>query len=144
MPHPDTHVFLRAISSVWDELPALVGADWPAVERELIGLLQRLTAADGFDAESLLRHEIWTLLRRYPAAANRVSAREDQLRTRSGDPGLDYGLRWVEPAAEAKGVSSVPAPVVTRYTDITCPRRVWVIYGRIAVTVGLTVDPSQY
>ncbi|MCB0241665.1 MAG: hypothetical protein KDH08_24240, partial [Anaerolineae bacterium] len=64
MPHPDTHVFLRAISSVWDELPALVGADWPAVERELIGLLQRLTAADGFDAESLLRHEIWTLLRR--------------------------------------------------------------------------------
>ncbi|MCB9154333.1 MAG: CHAT domain-containing protein, partial [Caldilineae bacterium] len=28
--------------------------------------------------------------------------------------------------------------------DITCPRRVWVIYGRIAVTVGLTVDPSQY
>ena len=144
MPHPDTHLFLRTISSVWDELPLLVGADWPAVEPELIGLLQRLTAADDFDAESLLRYEIWTLLCRYPAAANRVSAREDQLRTRSGDPGLDYGLRWVEPAAEAKGVSSVPAPVVTRYTDITCPRRVWVIYGRIAVTVGLTVDPSQY
>ena len=40
--------------------------------------------------------------------------------------------------------TSAAAPVVTRYTDITCPRRVWVIYGRIAVTVGLTVDPSQY
>ena len=141
MPHPDTTLFLIALADVQDELPALVGDDWTRIMPVLVELLGRLERADDPDDESILPYQVVQALRPYPAALDRLLGRQEELRTRSGDPGLDYTIRWTESVAEAK---SPITPTVTRYTDITCPRRVWVIYGRIAVTVGLTVDPSQY
>lgn len=141
MPHPDTVLFLRAVSDVWDELPALVGDDWTSIMPALVELLGRLER-DGDPAdETVLRFQVVQTLRPHPAALDRLLDRQEELDTRSADPGLDYGIRWFDNTAGAK---SPPAGIVTRYTDITCPRRVWVIYGRIAVTVGLTVDRSQF
>ena len=144
MPHPDTNLLLRTMADVQDELPMLVGSDWTAVEPRLIDLLNQLQTSDDPDNESVLRYQVVMILRPYQAALDRVLERQEQLRNRSADPGLDYTVRWFSGTAEAKGVSPAPATTLRRYTDITCPRRVWVIYGRIAVTVGLTVDRSQF
>ena len=142
MPHPDSHLLLQAIGDVWPQMVELVGPDWSTLRLRLADLLSQLERVDDPDAEALLRYQVVLALRPYPAALRTLLDRQDQLRTRGGDTGQSYIVRWTE-VAQAEAKSVLPSPV-TRYTDITCPRRVWVIYGRIAVTVGLTVDPSQF
>jgi len=63
-------VVLHALLAIWDELPALVGADWPKVLPRLEALLDRLKATGDPD----LTADIVLALRAYPAARARLQA----------------------------------------------------------------------
>jgi hypothetical protein len=59
---------LRALLAIWDELPDLVGDDWPRVLPELSALLDRLKATKDPDVTT----EIVLTLRGYPSARSRL------------------------------------------------------------------------
>ena len=89
----------------------------------------------------LLRH-----LRRYPELSVLV---KDWLRDgEAPDPAYatrgGLSTKGVELGLESTTSAALGSPVVTRYTDIACPARVWVKTKRITVVVRLTVQPSVY
>ena len=61
---------LQALLAIWDELPALVGADWPKVLPRLEALLDRLKATGDPDVTA----DLVLVLRAYPAARTRLQA----------------------------------------------------------------------
>ena len=61
---------LQALLAIWDELPALVGADWPRVLPRLEALLDRLKATGDPDVTT----DLVLVLRAYPAARSRLQA----------------------------------------------------------------------
>ena len=63
-------VVLQALLAIWDELPALVGADWPRVLPRLEALLDRLKATGDPDVTA----DLVLALRAYPAARARLQA----------------------------------------------------------------------
>ena len=61
---------LQALLAIWDELPALVGADWPKILPRLEALLDRLKATGDPDVTA----DLVLALRAYPAARARLQA----------------------------------------------------------------------
>ena len=63
-------VVLQALLAIWDELPALVGADWPKILQDLEAHLDRLKATQDPDITT----ELVLVLRVYPSARARLQA----------------------------------------------------------------------
>lgn len=64
---------IEALQSIWDELPALVGADWPALEKQLLVQLRALDGAEGSGQEIV--KAILALIRPRDAAWKRLVAK---------------------------------------------------------------------
>ena len=87
-------VALEALLAIWDELPGLVGADWPKIAPNFEALLNRLLLTEDPDAAA----ELVLALRPYPAAQARLSTAamavptSDRPRTRRYRGGFGGGL----------------------------------------------------
>ena len=109
-----------ALAEVWDELPDLIGADWPAVEQRLLGLLRQLEAEG--DA-SVAAGEIEALLAAYPEARDRVTAAKVAAEA--------------EEAETMRGLESVAAVRKGRHVEVP------VFYGTVREPTGST-KPSEF
>ncbi len=131
-----TIALLQAIRSLWPQLPDLIGDDWPQFRSQLEGYLERLEADPA--QESITRALILDHFSQYPEAHQRLIG--EMVAFQSQQLPSTYGtLERTTPA-----LTRLLHPTITRYAEVTCPRRVWVQMPRVPVVVRLTMRPPGY
>jgi len=136
---------LQALLTLWEELPALVGPGWADLFPEVERLLDRLQRTTEPGERASLAADLVLLFREHPHARQRLReaiqevARERAAPVRGGEPEARRGPGW---SGLLTGLRQrLNPPLVTRYTDVTAPRRL-ALGRRGVITVGLTRAPA--
>ncbi len=143
------HEVIGALVVIWKELPDLVGASWVNLEPRLQALLRAFEDAPDEEARARASVQIQNLLEEAaPAALDRLDEVIEQMERGEGyTPFSHRGVPSLEEIIVQVGQiieRATGRAVVTRYTDIACPRRVWVETPRISAVVRLTVYPPAH
>jgi hypothetical protein len=134
----DTTTML-ALLKIWDELPTLANAQWTVLEPRLRQLLEAYHSTNDKQAREQISLDIQRSLETIPAVIDRFDdafaelSDSDTRGTRGGSQPFSgfFGSVRLTPRSH----------MVTRYTDITYPRRTWLGNPRIQVVVRLTRQP---
>ncbi|MFN0086407.1 MAG: hypothetical protein ACKVX9_13550 [Blastocatellia bacterium] len=95
---------LFGLLAVWDELPALLGANWPAIFSRVESLLERMWETSDPNERALLAADILIALRSYPNARQRLN------RAISSAGTEQRGARRGRPVSPPKDAPSLPTP----------------------------------
>ena len=130
---------ISALEEIWPELPALAGAAWPWLEPRLRALVAEYKAASDDEGRARASARIQLLLE---AQAPGALAPLDEMVAARDDNWLAKGIHALGLERLARRGAAPPAGVpITRYTDITAPRRL-ALGQRGVITVGLTRAPA--
>lgn len=135
---------VRALLSLWPELPQRLGADWPSLYWRALDLLRRYAAAkDDEEQRAAVALEITRLLRSLPGGLEALR-RFSSLHGTRGAEEIAAPPTDLTPLAEAESrlQAILHPPTVTRYTDIYAPPRV-LLGERFPIIVGLTRSPTE-
>lgn len=139
-------VVLDALADIWDEVPHLLGAQWAQLFPRVEALLTEIAASDDAGRRASRVADLVLLLRATPARQRLWEAMGDiedagraAERYRGADEPPTPGRAWDAVLNDLRARLSPPR--VTRYTDITAPRRL-AVGRRGVITVGLTRAPD--
>jgi hypothetical protein len=141
---------IAALLSIWEELPALAGEQWTILGPQLKTLLEQFDTAPDSNVRDQIGLTIQQILETVPA----VLTRFDNEFVRIGREQHDYTrgnfsmqiaklLARIE-TGDSKDIAEQSNRKFIRYTDISCPRRVWIETKRITAVIRLTTRPSIY
>ncbi len=139
--------FYQRFAQLLPSLPKYLGLRWHPFWQAVFGYWQVLEQSTDPTQRRQAYMALRTLLHdEYPELLELLSAQVSTLAasvmitgnvTESWTGANIFLNRSMAPAAPK------PAPLVTRYTDITCPQRVWIGERRLPVVVGLTLRPAR-
>ena len=133
----DIAILLRAIETLRPEFPALVGDNWEQFAAQLDAYISQLEQRP--EQTPILRAQILAHFAGYPQAHLRLITLMNQYREE--DPTAKG------PTTRGGGSTTkdqTGSRTVTRYTDIACPRRIWVNAARFTIVVRMTMKPSPH
>ncbi|MES1242466.1 MAG: CHAT domain-containing protein [Acidobacteriota bacterium] len=136
---------IQALLLVWPELPALFGSLWISLFPLCRDLLTRIVSCEDPGERDWLVVDLFELLSRNEAVQQRLREIRNGLgrdgRVRGNPDPAAPPPEWE--ALDSGILQTLDPPPVTRYTDISAPRRL--AQGDLgALTVGLSVSPLPY
>lgn len=114
---------VQTLVECWDDLPRLVGASWAQLFPDVVRRAAELRQISDPDRQATLVMELALLFKDHPQVAERLREALQNSQRKSPDEGNQPPAIPNWPSALDGLSERLNSPIVTRYTDISAPRR---------------------
>lgn len=138
----ESNFILIILSKILPELPALAGEQWAELEAPLQALQRELSSATDPQQQDYICYKIVQLLETVPAFIARFD-QEKELFDPSDSLQITRNIFLTQLQNLLGRKRTSQGQLLTRFVDISCPRRVWLQTSRISIVVRLNEYPSR-